>query len=267
MIFDNILFKPFGVDIFCLGKKFLVYNMVSRNLKIKYRRSILGVFWTLLNPIAIALVYYFVFKVIMKVQVPHYLAYVLSGVLPWSFFSQTLLEGMDSIVGSWGLVSKIPIPLQVFPYVNAMTNLSTLFISIPVLMGAAWVSDVHIGPPVVLILFYFFALFFITYLMSLVLSILYVYFRDLKHILSIFLQLWMYGTPVLYSENMIPEKYHWILFLNPIAKIFTGIHGVLVNAEWPPIRDVQVVSVWCVVIFVLSSLFQRFFGQALVEKI
>src|SRR3954453_19323172 len=95
-------FRPLGIDFFCLGKKFLVYNMVSRNLKIKYRRSVLGVFWTLLSPIAMTVVYYFVFKVILQVRMPHYLVFILSGVLPWTFFSQSLSEGMESIAGSWG---------------------------------------------------------------------------------------------------------------------------------------------------------------------
>src|SRR5689334_7103760 len=101
--------RPLGVDLFCLGKKFLVFNLVSRNLKLKYRRSVLGVFWTLLSPIAMGMVYYFIFKVILKVQMPYYLAFILSGVLPWTFFNQTILEGLESVVGSWSIVTKVPI--------------------------------------------------------------------------------------------------------------------------------------------------------------
>jgi ABC-type polysaccharide/polyol phosphate export permease len=142
MLYDNPLIKPLGVDLFCVGKKFLVFNLVSRNLKIKYRRSILGIFWTLLSPVAMGFVYYFVFKVILKVQIPHYLAFILSGVLPWSFFAQTVLEGMESIVSNWSIVTKVPIPIQVFSYVNAVTNLTTLFLALPVFIGAAYFTDV-----------------------------------------------------------------------------------------------------------------------------
>src|SRR4051794_1756265 len=94
------VFQPFGIDLFCLGKKFLVFNLVSRNLKIKYHRSVLGLFWTLINPLAITLIFYFVFKVVLNVQIPHYLAFILSGMLPWSFFNQTMMEGMEAIVAN-----------------------------------------------------------------------------------------------------------------------------------------------------------------------
>src|SRR3954471_24738544 len=105
--FGRILnFRPLGVDFFCFGKKFLVFNLVSRNLKIKYRRSVLGVFWTLLSPLAMAVIYYFVFRVVLNVRIDHYAVFILSGVLPWSFFGVTTLEGLDSILGNGSLISK-----------------------------------------------------------------------------------------------------------------------------------------------------------------
>src|SRR5690349_10337533 len=125
----KIFLFPLGVDLFCFSKKFLVFNLVSKNLKTKYHRSFLGIFWTLISPLSMGLVYFFAFKVVMKVQQPHYLALLLCGVLPWSFFSQTLGEGTESIVNSFGLLSKVPIPLPVFPFVGALTNLTTLMLS------------------------------------------------------------------------------------------------------------------------------------------
>jgi hypothetical protein len=70
--------RPFGIDVFCTSKKYLIYNMVGRNLKVKYRRSILGLFWTLAHPLSMTAIYYFVFKVVLKVQMPHYLVFMLS---------------------------------------------------------------------------------------------------------------------------------------------------------------------------------------------
>lgn len=267
MFLDLFLFKPFGVDIFCLGKKFLVYNMVSRNLKLKYHRSFVGIFWTLLSPIAMGFIYYFVFKMILQVKLPHYLAFVMSGVLPWAFFSQTLAEGMESIVGNWGLLSKVPVPVQVFPYVNALTNLSTLFLSIPVLLVAAWVSNVELSASVFLLPFLFLALFFITYFLSLSLGILFVYLRDLRHLLGIVLQLWFYGTPVLYDESMIPQKFHWVLNANPIAHIFTSIHKILVAGTWPTSTDIWIIVAWALAIFMCGALTQKYLGHEIVEKI
>lgn len=261
------IIDPYGMDLFCLGKKFLVFNLVSRNLKTKYRRSILGVFWTLLNPIAMAMVYYFVFKIILNVKVPHYLSFILSGVLPWVFFSQSLLENMESIVANWGLVSKVPIPLQIFPFIGTLTNLVTLGFAFPVLVCAAFVSGVTLGPSLILLPVYFIIMFLITYGLSLILSVAFVYFRDLRHIMGIVTQIWFYSTPVLYDEAMIPEKYRWILWFNPVGYIFTEFHTILVKGQWPSSERVLVSMFWVLFVVAMAGVVKKFFCSELVEQI
>src|SRR4051812_32784739 len=209
-------FRPLGIDFFCFGKKFLVFNLVSRNLKIKYRRSVLGVFWTLLSPLAMAVIYYFVFRVVLNVKIEHYAVFILSGVLPWSFFGVTTLEGLDSILGNGSLISKVPVPTQVFPFVVSVTNLVTLALSFPVLLGAALISGVHIGWPVLMLPVYVAALFLLAYSQALLFAIVHVFFRDIKYIAGILMQFWFYATPVVYDSTMIPSKFRWVLFANPL---------------------------------------------------
>ncbi len=259
---NTLLFDPF-----CLRKKFLVFNLVSRNLKIKYRRSIVGIFWTLLSPTAMGFVYYFVFKIILKVQIPHYLAFVLSGVMPWAFFNQTVLEGMESIVGNWGIVSKVPIPIQVFSYVNALTNLTTLFLAIPVLIGASVFTDVPLSLSVLCLPFLLLALFLIAYFVSLILSILFVFFRDLRHLMGIILQLWFYATPVIYEEGMIPNKHRWIIEVNPLATVFIAIHKVMAQGVWPTRVELLTVAFWCVFFYLIGNLVLVFGRREIVENI
>lgn len=259
--------KPFGVDLFCTGKKFLIFNLVSRNLTIKYRRSILGVFWSLLVPVAMAGVYYLVFKLVMKIEIPHYVAFVLSGVLPWGFFSQTLSEGMEAIVGNWGLLSKVPIPVQVFPFVGAITNLVTLAIALPVLIGGSMLSSVDLGPSLIMLLLYFPMLFLIAYSLSLILAIGLVYFRDLRHILGIILQVWFYATPVIYDVSMIPPQFRIILYLNPVADIFLGLHDVLAKGIWPDPTSVMRASAWVCILVGVAALVHRKVAINLVERI
>jgi lipopolysaccharide transport system permease protein len=246
-------FKPFGIDIFCVGRKFLVLNLVSRNLKIKYRRSVLGVLWTLVSPIAQAAIFYFVFKVVMKIQVPHYLAFILSGVLPWTFFNQSVAEGLESIAGNVGLISKVPVPIQAFPFIGTLTNLVTLLLAIPILIGASFVSGVEISASLLMIGYYFVALFLMAYSLSLMASIVFVYFRDLKHLMTIILQLWFYGTPVIYDSQMIPAKYHWILYVNPLGTTFSALHRILSRGDWNTWTEFWVTASWTIV-FVLSAL-------------
>jgi ABC-type polysaccharide/polyol phosphate export permease len=267
MSFWVSLIQPAGVDLFCTGKKFLVFNMVGRNLKIKYRRSFLGFFWTLLNPMAMALVFYFVFKVILKVQIPHYLAFILSGMLPWSFFSQTLMENMESLVGNIGLLTKVPIPLQVFPFVGSVTNLLTLIFALPILLAASLFTGVSLGPSVIALGFFLATLFFTAYSLSIILSIAFVYFRDLRHIIGITMQLWFYGTPVVYNESMIPEHLRWALYLNPIGTTFSAFHQILVDGQWPEPMQYMVSLSWTIALLTLAIWVRKHLCNNLVEQL
>lgn len=258
---------PLFFDFFCLGKKFLVFNLVSRNIKIKYRRSVLGLLWTLLNPLALTAIYYFVFKLVLKVHVPHYLTFMMSGVMLWSFFAGTVLEGMESVVGNFGLLSKVPIPAQIFPWVGTITNLVTLTLSLPIIIGVAAATDVSLSRTVVLLPFYGAALFLMAYAFALILAVSFVYLRDLRHLVSILMQLWFYGTPVIYDETMVPEKFRWVLLANPVGLIFSGVHDVLLRGQWPSYREVAAVCVWTAVVVGVAMAFQRKWGREMVERI
>lgn len=259
------LLQPAGVDLFCTGKKFLVFNMVGRNLKVKYRRSFLGFFWTLLNPMASALVFYFVFKVIIKVQVPHYLVFILSGILPWAFFSQTIMENMEALVGNIGLLSKVPIPVQVFPFVGSLTNLVTFCLALPILFGIALITDVNLGFSLFALAYFVSTLFLTTYSLALSLSVLCVYFRDLRHIMGLVMQLWFYATPVVYHESMIPEHLKWLLNLNPVGNNFIAFHRILVDGQWPTLMEAQMSGAWTVVFLISAIVVRKYFCKNLVE--
>ncbi len=256
-----------GFDAFCLNKKFLVLNLVDRNLKIKYRRSFLGFFWTILSPIAMSLIYYFVFKVILKVERPHYLAFILCGVMPWGFFIQSITESTESIVSNGGLLIKIPMPIHVFPYVTSITNFSTLALSIPVIFGAAYISGNAFTLNSLWLFYFFIELMLFTYALGAILSLLYVYFRDLKHAIGLIMQLWFYSTPVLYDANMLPEKYRWLLFLNPVGCIFEGIHEGFINGQAPHFSYIAVSFGWTMICFLALRVIYIALKPGLVERV
>lgn len=269
-IFDHLAHlsvRLLGFDVFCLNKKFLVLNLVDRNLKIKYRRSYLGFFWTILSPLAMSSIYYFVFKVVMKVDRPHYLAFIICGVLPWSFFAQTINESVEAIVGNAGLLTKIPIPIHVFPYVTTITNFSTLVFAVPVIFISAILSDTPFTLNSLWIFYFFFLLMLMSYSIGSILAILFVYFRDLKHAIGLALQLWIYGTPIFYDSSMIPEKYKFILYLNPVGPIFEGIHVSFINGHIPSQELIYSGLVWCVILFLTLRVVYSNLKPGLVERI
>jgi ABC-type polysaccharide/polyol phosphate export permease len=261
----NYFLTPWGADFFCTQKKFLVFNLVSRNLKIKYRRSIFGVLWTLLSPLAMTAVYYFVFKVVMDVQIPHRLVFFMSGILFWGFISQTIVEGMESLVGNMGLLTKVPISVNVFSFVASITNLTTLILSMPILLGAALVSGAPLSLSLILLPIYGLFMFLTVYSISFCLSVVFVFLRDLRHVMGIVMPIWFYATPVIYDDRMIPEKYQWILYVNPFGVFFSDIHLIWVQGGWPSWGHFAVVASWTIVFTSLAIFAFKKFSKGLVE--
>ncbi len=236
-------------SILCSDQGYLIWNLIFRNLKIKYRRSILGFFWSMLVPAATAAVYYMVFKVILKVQIENYVAFVFTGVIFWSYFSQSVLESMDSIVGNQNLLTKVPVPPQSFPMVVVFTHTINAVLAFPVLLIVISTTTGQFG---------FSSLFAIPFLALLgimalslggILAVLFVYLRDLRYLVGIIFQLWIYATPVLYSEELIPIEYRWLLSFNPVSHIFIGLHKTLVQQQFPGGFDLLIPLVWAGLLF------------------
>lgn len=260
-------FIPFNVDIFCIRRKFLVYNLVSRNIKLKYRRSFFGVLWTMVVPALSALTYYLVFQVFVKVPVPNYLLFIISGVLPWSYFSTTAMVGMESLVANYVLLSKVPMPIQVFPFVEAVSNFINLVFALPVVFIIAIATGAPLGASVVLLPFYYFLLFIMVYSLTLILAVGFVYFRDMRHLMGFVMQVWFYLTPIIYSENLVPEKWRWVEYCNPMAFMFSGIHTILIFGDWPSVLQIAITTGWAVLFFGIALAVNRRFAPTLIERV
>ena len=264
-IFANL--QTTAIELLCLHRKFLIYNLVQRNLKLKYRQSFLGILWTVLAPALNAAVYFVVFSFVMRVQLPHYLVFVLSGLLPWMFFSLTLSQGMESIAGNWKLVTKVPLPLNVFPFVEVATCLLNYLLALPVLFVVALFDHAPFGLPMLMIPIYVALLTVQAYGFALLLSVSYVYFRDLRHVLSIFMQMWFYGTPIIYSAAMVPAKVQPYIWLNPIGYIFEGLNTAMAMGTFIDGSKVLISLAWTVVIFLGGAWVYRRQRRFLVEGI
>ena len=241
--------------------------MVSRNLIVKYRRSGLGLLWTLLAPLGTCLVFYIVFKQVINIKVPFYLTFVLSGLLPWSFFLQTVIEGTESIYGNMGLITKIPMPIQVFPLVGVVTNFFTLCMGMPIVFGAAFLTGVPFTSTWLMVPLYLFILGLTTYAISWILSIAYIYLRDLKHAVTLIFQMLFYTTPIVYSDSMIPQNLKVFLYLNPVSFIFIGIRKALLDDALLPVDQVVCMLVWCSVLLGIAVAVHRRWSSSVVEML
>jgi len=227
----------------------LLFNLVKRELKVKYKRSVLGFLWSLLNPILMTLIFTFVFALILRIRIPApsnadvpaqflFPAFLLSALLAWNFFSVSISVAVNSIVGSSNLVNKIYFPREILPISTVLANVVNFLLELLVLLvflavlGFKFYLYLPFLPLILLIHIFF------TIGVCLIVSCLNVYFRDVQHLLGIILLIWFYATPVIYPLDLVPERWqglpmHSLLKLNPIAAIVLSYRDILFYAKFP----------------------------------
>lgn len=207
--------------------KELLRNLVLRDIKIRYKRSVLGFFWVMLNPLLMMVVLHIVFSGIFKVSTGNYTAYLISGIILWSFFSQSTASAMSSFLINRNIISKVYLPKAIFPLASVFSGMINLvFALLPLFLimlvsGTPLGSRIYLLPAVVLIVGLF------AYGVSLVISTLTVFFHDVRYIYEVLLMVWMYGTPIFYPESIIPERFSLILALNPFYYFLNSFRGAL----------------------------------------
>ena len=214
----------------------LLYFLVWRDLKVRYRQAALGVAWVVLQPIAATAIFTLVFGRLAGIpsgELP-YPVFAFAGLLPWNYFAGALNRAGTSLVNNTHLITKVYFPRLVIPLAAVSVGLVDLGVSLVVLAGLMVIYGVGPGPAIVsLPLFVLLA--FVTALgVSLWLSALGVRFRDVNHLLPFLVQVWMYATPVVYPASLLPERWRPLLGLNPMAGVVEGFRWALAGAGRPP---------------------------------
>ena len=193
----------------------LLFQMIARNIKTRYKRSVLGILWTLLNPLLMMVVLTFVFSHVFRFQAVNYPVYALCGLVLWNFFAQTTTGAMSELLWGGSLMQRIYLPRGIFAACALGTGLVNLLLSLIPLVLLMVVTGAPLRPailflPVPLVLTALFALG-----VALFLSTLAIYFSDVVEMYQIVLTAWMYLTPIIYPKEVIPPAYQWALRLNP----------------------------------------------------
>jgi lipopolysaccharide transport system permease protein len=232
----------------------LLLSLTLRELKARYRASVLGFLWTFLNPILLMLAYTLVFGVFMKSPVKHFVYFLFVGLLPWIFFSSSVGVGASAISDRRDLLTKVRFPPQVLPATVVATNLCNYVLSIPLMiaLGAyfhVWPSWHIVAYPLVLVLQIVF-----TMALSYFVSALNVVFRDLQHIIANLLTLWFFVTPVFYQVATIPEKFRTILLAgNPMAVLVTSYQAIFYEHHLPAAAPLAIVGLESLILLWLAS--------------
>ncbi|MDP2924102.1 MAG: ABC transporter permease [Candidatus Omnitrophota bacterium] len=232
----------------------ILKNLVLRNLRVRYKGSILGFFWVLLNPLLTMLVLYVVFSQIMRIEIQQYPLFLLSALLPWTFFSSSLTDAACSIIDNANLVKKVYFPREILPVSYVLSNFINLLFSLLALLFILLIFRIQ-----ALRFIYFLPLILIIHLiftigLALLLSCANVYFRDVSHILGIILMFWFYLTPVFYSIDMVPQNFRSIYLLNPMVSIITMYRNVLFEGKIPGMINILIVML----VIIITLLFGYF---------
>lgn len=205
----------------------LIQVLVARDLKARYRGSILGLLWTLLNPLLHMGIYVLLFAVYMQAVMENYAAFLLCGLLPWIWFSSSLLMGATSIIDGGGILKRVPFPVQVFPMVTVIANFMNFVLSIPLLVALLLLYSVPFGASVLVLPLIVACQFAFTLGLTFVVSAISVRYRDVPLILSHLLTFWFFLSPIIYSVTQVPERFWAVVSFNPFAPFVVAYQHIL----------------------------------------
>lgn len=230
----------------------LLSELVARDIKIKYRRSVLGVLWTLLNPLFMMIILSVVFSSIFKYDIENFPLYLLSGQVIFNFFNDATTSSMTSIIGSAALIKKVYVPKYLFvvsrvfsSFINLMAAFTALiFVMVAMRAELHWTVILAVFPLTMIVTF--------SLGMGMLLAALTVKFRDIMHLYSVFMTGLMYLTPVIYPMSILPEPVRLVVSLNPLTNIVEMFRDVMLYNAVPTFSSLLIGIIESIIILVLG---------------
>lgn len=237
----------------------LLHELVSREMKLRYKRSVLGMAWSLLNPLAQLLVFNFVFQNVLPLNIPNYTLFLFSGVLAWTWLQTSLSAATGAIVDNRELIRRPGFPIALLPAVTVTTNLLHFLLGMPILLlfvlvsGTPMTSALLALPTVIVTQFLF------TLGIAYFLATLHVTFRDTQYLVGILLLLGFYLTPIFYSVQTLPAHYQAFYQLNPMVHLLNGYRTILIEGRLPDLPPLVMLGGLSLVLLMIGY---RVFMQA-----
>ena len=241
----------------------LLLLLVLKDLKVKYKGTALGFFWSLLNPLLMMVVYTLVFSVLVRFQIERYPVFLLSGLLPWNAFTAAITAASTSMVANANLVRRVRFPLEFLPLTSVLSGLVNLVLSLVILLVFALAFRQPLGPPLIALPLLLVLQALLTTGICLVLSALLVYFRDIEYLVGIGLSALFFMTPVIYPLSAVGgNKLGLVLRLNPMTWLVTSYQSIWHENTWPKPSYLVALACTSVLMVLLGRLvFRRLQGR------
>lgn len=246
----------------------MISSLIKRELRGKYKASVLGFLWTFINPLMQMVVYIMVFSVILKSGIENFPIFLFVSLMPWNFFNTSITSGSTCVVNQENLVKKIYFPRIVLPISYVTSMLINMLLTFVVIFAVLFITGYGINVmavcvlPLVILIEYILALG-----LCMLTSALAVYFRDLEYILGIITMAWMYLTPILYTVDMVPEEFRILFNLNPMTPVILGYQEILYYKQIPNVNTLlqaAAIGVFGLILgYVVFEKIQRKFAEEL----
>lgn len=247
-------------------REFLKSN-VKKDIRGKYKGSFLGVLWSFINPLLSVLVYAIVFPYIMRIKVENYLIYLITGIIPWTFFISSINMGLISVLSNADIIKKVYFPRIILPISTVTSCLVNFLISCVIIVlfclgSGLGISFQILWLPLIALIQYVMLLGF-----TFILSAIEMYMRDIEHIVNFILSMAFYVTPILYTPDIFPEKLAWVLKVNPMAYLVNAYRSIFFYQKMPDLMGLGVVSIFSIFLFMIGYLIFEKLQKGFAEEV
>ncbi|MBV9087583.1 MAG: ABC transporter permease [Acidobacteriaceae bacterium] len=236
----------------------LLRELVSRDLKLRYKRSVLGIGWSLFNPLLQLVVLVFVFQYLLMVSMPDFTSFLFSGIVVWGWFTASLYAATGAIVDNPTLIRQPGFPTALLPVVTVMSNMVNFAFAMVAVLISLWVTQHPLNGSLIALPLVILVQFLFTLSLSYFLAMLHVPFRDTQYLLGILLMLGFYIVPIFYDSAAIPAQYQRIYHLNPLVGILEAYRTILLHGQVPELKPlITALGLSCVLLVVGCTWFVR----------
>lgn len=245
----------------------LISTLVMRDVQLRYRRSALGIIWSLINPLLVLLILSFVFQRVVPLGIPNFPAYVFCGLIAWNWFSGSVLSATNLINLNADLVRTPHFATETLALINVGTNMVNYLLTLPILFGLLLWDNLPLGWSLLFLPVLMLLQFILTCGVSMLVAALNVYFRDVEHLSSVAIMLWFYITPIFYQSSGVPAEYRWVFDFNPMAQLLKAYRQITLNNSAPDLIGLGWVALMAVVIGAAGYFFFRKVKHSFIEEL
>ena len=245
----------------------LLKTSVKKEIRGKYKNSFLGVLWSFLNPLLQIVVYAVVFQMILKNPQENYAIFLCCALIPWTFFSTTISRAAFNCIENGNILKKVYFPREILPISVVTSEAVNFLISTVIILGFVIIGGVGISKYIIFYPLVLLAQYILLIGISLIVTSICVYLRDLQHFIGIFLQLLFYATPIVYSVEAIPDNFKWILQINPMTYIIGAYRNIFYYKTMPEVKPIILlilISIGvCIIGYLIFNKLQKGFAEQL----